>query len=176
MKASLIVLLFSVISLPSLMAQDYSGLEKIKFKPKEVSRTYENKALECANYLINTPDDNDDIQRSYATLFLWNWMKATPDYGFDFENAIMKLIDRKSTLGGVYLATLVKYCLENKEKAKNPANLNLGSAEIFLNYCKNPGNTVKITKKIKTAAWPCSISAAVRSISPCSNSGTVCSK
>lgn len=151
MKSILLTALLCFFGFTSIMAQDYSGLEKIELKTKEDCRANDNKALECAKFLLSTPDVEENLQCSFAILFLLRWMEATPDFGFTYERQVMDLFDKKSLLGGVYSAAIVKYSLENREKAKDAESVKLHSAEMFLNYCKNPDNKVKINKKMKKA-------------------------
>lgn len=54
-------------------AQDFSSLQNIEIKTKEECRSYDSKALECANYILSTPNGSD-MNRLYASSFIIKWM------------------------------------------------------------------------------------------------------
>jgi hypothetical protein len=150
MKTNLILVSLIIFSVTGITySQDYSNLKDIELKDKTDYPKAEDKVLECANYILSTPMDNNNINRIYAIQFLLRWMGGTPDYTFNIDETIGKITKSEPTLLGVYLACMSKFVLENKDKSNNNDEVNFNSIVMLLNYCDNPSNKVKIKGELK---------------------------
>ena len=129
-------------------AQDFNALQKVELKAKEDYKPFEPKALECSNYLLSTPND-DNMNRLIAAKAIINWMSGTPDYTFDIDDSIAKLSEKDNMILVLYMAALTKYVLENPSNAKDAKLVKLNSYKILLNYCENKDNKVKQSKELK---------------------------
>lgn len=54
-------------------------------------------------------------------------------------------------LGTLYMASLAKAAVSNQFKDKSSEAMSTNARKIFLNYCSNPENNVKLNKAIKKA-------------------------
>jgi len=149
MRLSFVILL-TFISL-GLKSQDFSTLGTIQLKDKEDYAKAEEKVLECCDYILKTPLEKDNLNLLYANQFLIKWMSGTPDFGFDLDATTVNLTKSNSMLMGVYMACMAKYSLEHKETANNKNEVKLNSVGLFLNYCENPQNGIKIKGELKKA-------------------------
>lgn len=147
MRAFIFSILFCFICISS-FSQDYSELNNVEITTKEQCRSYDSKAQECANYILNNPV-KDNINVLYASSFLLKWMSSTPDYNFDLGSWNTKLSNKKDYLLGVYCAGLAKFCMENKDKATDNNAVKLGAYTLLAEYCSKEGNIENPTKEMK---------------------------
>jgi len=148
---SLIISLLVLGLVNSLFAQDYSKLDKTVLKEKTDYVENENLVIECSNYLLNSPLDDlkNDLNHVKALLFIMRWMEGTPDYMFDIDDTVGKATKSNPSLLGVYLASMSKYVLENKDKSGDAKEVKYNSFLIFIKYCEDPKNNVRKNKEIK---------------------------
>ncbi len=149
-KFSVIALLF-VGFFSSATAQDLDNVDKIELKQAADYQQNESVALECAQYILSKPVDknNSDIKHLKAMQFLIRWMDGTPDYSFSIDASINKATESNPPLLVKYLASMVKYVLENKSDKDNAPAIKYNSFLLFLTYCEGPANQVNINKEIK---------------------------
>lgn len=143
------LLVFFATNFLLLTAQDYSGFADIKFKNAEECRNYNPKALETSNYILSTPVNASVENRRNAFTFILNWMSSTADFTFQLDAKVAEMGKKEELLLGVYLASLTKFALENKEKAKDEKELKLGAMHLFATYCADEANKVTLTKQLK---------------------------
>ena len=124
---------------------DYS---QVKLDKPDDYRTANTFALTAANTLLSTPIDQDKTGRVSCQKFLLKWMSGTPDYGFSFGNS-GKILNNNADLMTIYMASMIKFSLENKAESKNQEKIKIESWKTFLAYCDTPANNVNLTKKIK---------------------------
>ena len=133
------------------VAQDYSNLEKLQLNSKADYEKAEGQALECSNYLLNSPVKMvlKDLNHLYALQFLMKWMGGTPDYTFDIDKTITEITKSKSDLLGIYMAAMTKYVLENKDSSHDADAIKYNAFMTFITYCENENNNVKQNKQLK---------------------------
>ncbi|MEO7766897.1 MAG: hypothetical protein ABIS01_05700 [Ferruginibacter sp.] len=145
---SIIVVLLALISKGG-FAQAPPNFDIIKLERTSDYKAADPFALQTANYLLLTPFKNDNPDRIKSLQFIFKWMRGTPDYSFPLDESIRKLLKDNNDLIGLYLAALVKYCLENKETSKNAKVARLNGMTLLLNYCENKDNNIRPTKSLK---------------------------
>ncbi|MEP7232990.1 MAG: hypothetical protein ABI691_22210 [Ginsengibacter sp.] len=131
-----------------LYAQIGPDYNQIKLDKPDDYRAANTFALTAANTLLSSPIDKNKIDRLSCQKFLLKWMSGTPDYGFSFGNS-GKILNNNPDLMTIYLASMVKFCLENKVESKDQEKIKMGSWKTLLAYCDIPGNDVNLTKKLK---------------------------
>lgn len=132
-------------------AQDYSKLDKIVLKDKSDYAKHEKLILECSDFLLSSSIDkfeNEGPQRQ-AMRFIIRWMEGTPDFTFGLDETISKVSKSNSNLLGLYMASMCKFALENKEKAVDEKEMKFQSYLFLIKYCENPAMNVKHNKPIK---------------------------
>lgn len=152
MKTRILIINLLIIGFTtSLFAQDYSNLEKVTLKDKSDYLENENLVKECSNYLLNSPIiliDND-LNHLKAMQFVIRWMEGTPDYSFGLDDAIVKAAKSNSSLLGIYMASMLKYVLENKDKSGDANEVKYNSFLTFIKYCEDSSKKVNQSKEIK---------------------------
>jgi len=142
-----LVILFAVLCQFS-YAQFVPDYDQIKLQHPTDYKQSEKFALNAANYLLTTPYEKENAIRNRTLQFLLKWMNGTPDYGFTMEGVSGKIIKGNNDLMALYMASMVKYSLDNKSSADlNLVRLN--AIKILLAYCENPANNIKMTKGLK---------------------------
>jgi hypothetical protein len=150
MKIKLILTFLTIFSLSYISySQDYSNLKDIVLKDKTDYPIVEDKILECSKYILNTPMDDKNLNRLNALQFLMRWMDGTPDFTFNIDETIGKIIKSNQLLLGVHLACMTKFVLENRDKAKDEKEVKYNSIVMLLNYCELPGNNVNLNRELK---------------------------
>lgn len=145
---SLLTLLLSI-SLGSCFGQSLPNFDEIKLDQGSDYKSAEASVLQATNYILSTPYDKDDANRLKSLQFVLKWMSGTPDFSFALDDAIAKIIKGNDDLLGVYMACMTKYCLENKDSAKDAKLVKLNSVKLLLAYCENENNKMKMTKQLK---------------------------
>jgi hypothetical protein len=130
-------------------AQDYSMLKEIELKEKEDFGKVEGKILECSKYVLTTPMDDENTNRSNALQFMFRWMDGTPDYTFTLDETVGKIAQTSDALLGVYMACMCRYVLENKDKAKDEKDVKYNSVLMLIDYSKDPNNKVDISGELE---------------------------
>ena len=76
-------------------------------------------------------------------------MTNSPDYSFNLEAEGGKACKNNTDLLRVYIAALTKSAMDNKAFAHDAKKMKLESFKIFVAYCKNPANNVKMNSDLK---------------------------
>ena len=144
-----ILFIVLLISVSTLIGQNFKQIANYEFKTPESYKTEESKVLMCANYLFDNPADKYEINRLTSIQYIIKWMTGTPEYTFELGDKATELTKGNSDLLGLYMAAMTKAVIENKgEKLSNDEIYNQ-SEEILINYCANSDNKMKPSKKIK---------------------------
>ena len=131
----------------NLSAQDFSKLNEIKLTDSLSCSLAQKKVIECCDYLLANPC-SENIPSLNVMKFLIDWMGATPNYSFSFEDNVYKALKSDMSLTGRYYASLTKTAIEDNYKA-NCLDLQMKAITVLLDYCEQPTNNVKITNKIQ---------------------------
>lgn len=144
------ILILAVVLLANIsFSQNFKKLVNYEFKTEESYTTEMDKVLECANYLFENPNDENELNRLIATQYIMNWMNGTPDYTFEIGDDAMSLTKGKQELLGLYLAAMTKVVLDNPEEELSNKEIHNQSQEILVKYCYDENNNIKPSKKIK---------------------------
>jgi hypothetical protein len=130
-------------------SQNLPKFDEIKLDQPSDYQTAEPAASQSANYILSTPFEKDDLNRLKSLQFIIKWMSGTPDYSFTLDNITSKITKGNDDLPGIYMACIVKYCLENKSSAKDQKLVKLNSVKLLLAYCNNADNKITLTKQLK---------------------------
>ncbi|HZF65165.1 MAG TPA: hypothetical protein VEZ55_11795, partial [Chitinophagaceae bacterium] len=106
----------------------------------------------AAQLLLSTPMDKESLARLNAGQFLIRWMTGTPTYTFSIDAVATKISKGNKDLMLVYLAAMVKYCLDNPLESKNDNKVKFNTVQRVLDYCKEQGVNLKGELKKLNAA------------------------
>ena len=149
-KHFLITLGLSLILFSS-YAQDWDALSDLSFKDAQDCRNYDDEALIATNFILNAPLEvnSSDMDHVNAWLFMFKWMITTADYHFMLDDTYSKMMKPNENLVGVVLASMVRTVMENNDKNLSEWDIKLLYVNLFLDYCTNPANGVKLKKDLK---------------------------
>lgn len=133
----------------SSFSQALPNYDEVKLELGPDYKVAEPTVTKAVNYLLSTPLEKNDINRLKSLQFLIKWMTGTPDYSFNLDASITKIIKGNDDLLGVYMACMTKYCLENPASAKDANAVKLNAVKLLLAYCENPDYKVKMPKPLK---------------------------
>lgn len=125
--------------------------QAIEFKTQDDYRASEDKILECANFILNVPAKASDPARQSALSAVSKWMSGTPDYQFIIDESIGKIMEKNEAVLSIYMAAMTKYVLENRDKKPTPDELEYQAFDQLLEYSKDAGNNVPMSKELKKA-------------------------
>lgn len=130
-------------------AQSNFDFSAVKLETETDYKNAEPAIIKASNYILSTPFDGEDMQRTQAIQLILVWMEGTNDYAFDFD--FMDKLDNEIPQTTTFLASLAKYALENKDlyAEGNKSVIYNGVFETFLSYCENPKNNIKQGRKLK---------------------------
>ena len=116
-------------------AQPQPDYTSIRLEAKEDYTAETDKAaLQAAARILSTPASDKDITRLGAAQFLIRWMTGTPTYTFTLDDRAGKFA--KDDLLIVYMAGIVKYCLEHPLESKNEKQVQLNAMKSLLGHCQ----------------------------------------
>ncbi len=128
---------------------EFEQLQNIDLKNEIDCRLAEPQILICADYILSTPIDEKNIQRVYAITAVKKWMEKTPNYIFNVDKNVAKILDRKGNVLSVFAASMVKFSIENPEKGNNKEEVAAFAWKTTLNYAADKSNKVELTKDLK---------------------------
>lgn len=129
-----------------LNAQHFSSYNKLDLETEEDFVEHQDKALKCANYLLEYSPEEKSLNIENAGLFLLNWMVGAP-YSFELWAWGGDIAKKQNELIITYFACLVKAGLEHDLFEGIDAQLK--AAEIMYDYLKNPDIEVKRKGAVK---------------------------
>ena len=106
----------------------------------------------AANYILSKPFKATSSNRQASLKFMMKWMDGTPDYTFTIDQVALKISKGNNDMLGIYLAAMVKYCLEHPKSAKNTKKVRLNAVKMVIDYCQNTDNNMEMTKELKKYA------------------------
>lgn len=127
-------------------AQHFSSYNKLDLETEEDYLEHQDKALTCADYLLDHSPEEKSLNIEHAGLFLLNWMVGSP-YSFELWEWGGTLAKKQSELIITYFACILKAGLEHDLFEGIDAQLK--AAEIMYDYLKNPKFDVKRKGPVK---------------------------
>lgn len=145
-------LMFFLLLIPFVSySQNPEEWQALEFNNKEDYKANESKILECANFILNVPAEASDPARQSALTALSKWMSGTPDYNFVIDDSIGKLMEKNEAVLSIYMASMARYVLENKDKSPTAKEIELNAFKSLLEYSEDLNNKVPQSKELKKA-------------------------
>ena len=151
-KITVIVLLF--LCSHSGFSQTMPDFSLIKLDRPADYKKAEPFALQTAVFLLMSPYKNSetDTERGKCIEFLAKWMSGTNDYSFSITATASKIAKNDVAILEMYITSMVKYAIENKEAAKDAKVLKLNAVTVLINYCEDRDHNIKMNKPVKKLA------------------------
>jgi hypothetical protein len=150
MKKVIFLLLITCCS--NAFAQNVLDYDMVKLEKPADCKAADPIVKQAANYILSTPFDNNNTNRTKSLSFVIKWLNITPDFSFPLDNIASKIMKDDNDLMGIYIAAMAKYCLENKAAAQDKKLVKLNALTYILDYCSNEKNNLKMTKPLKKLA------------------------
>lgn len=142
MKTIIITLSAIVLSLVC-NAQDFKVPENYKLEKADDYAKYEKDVLDCIDWIINTPINEEPGTRKKANAFIMAWISGSPDVTIELNADILTFIESAPELVMIFMAGWTKYAVES-DNYKDLVNGNLAGLEAVINfYVKNKSQISK---------------------------------
>ncbi len=136
-------ILVVLISLTRVWAQEFSVPEKSVLSKPEDYEKYEPIVLQCINWLLVIPINEQPDKRMDANTFIMKWLSGTPKITIDVRPEIVTFMEMNPDLLMVFMCGWTKYALESKD-FENALSGNLKGVESVMEYYqKNKDNLIK---------------------------------
>jgi len=139
-----LLFLFAFVSIGTwLTAQDFEVPKRYKLEKAEDYKKYEPKVLECINWILNTPINEDKKKRQDANAFLMKWLEGSPSVTIEVNVEIVSFMDSSPDLLMIFFAGWTRHVLEGGEKDDMLAG-NMAGLEAVMNFYEK--NRKKMSK------------------------------
>ena len=112
-------------------------------------RLMEPQILLCAGYILSTPVNAADKNRTYAINAVKRWMLETPDYSYNIEKNVAKILDKEGNVMSVFVTAMTQFSIENPDKGNDSQAVSWYAWNTVLDYVSTPANNIKLTGEIK---------------------------
>jgi len=130
-------------------SQTLPQVEYIKLEKAQDFKNAEPYVLQTVRFLYMTAVNKDNKDRQTGFDFILKWMSGTPSYSFTMTEVDSKISKGNADIVGMYVAGMIRYALENKEKASDTRSMKLEAVRYLLDYSYIPSNNLRPTKQLK---------------------------
>jgi len=136
MKKISITLILITISF-GLYSQDFQVPKNYKFETVDDYAPYEKDVTNCANWLMETPLNEQAEKRKEANAFLLQWLSGSPDVHIEIKAEIVTFMSTSPDLLMIFLGGWAIYSLESKDFDNKVAGNLAGIESVIEFYTKN---------------------------------------
>jgi hypothetical protein len=142
MKRTTLTMIYTIIAF-SLFAQDYQVPQNLKLNKAEDYAQYEQDVINCVNWLMKTPVQEQANKRKEANAFLMKWLTGSPNVQIEIKEKIVTFMKSSPDLLMVFMGGWAKYSLESRD-FKNKVFGNLAGIDAIIEfYTKNKSKMPK---------------------------------
>lgn len=113
MKTIVSALIFLTISL-GLFGQDFNVPKDYKLVKAEDYAPHEQEIINCVDWLIKTPLNEQPEKRKEANAFLLKWLTGSPNVSLEIKQEIVTFMGTSPDLLMIFMGGWAKYSLESK--------------------------------------------------------------
>lgn len=155
MKYIILVLLLTTTSL-NLFSQDFEVPQNYVLDKAEDYAPYEDDIVNCIDWLMKTPINEQEAKRQEAEAFLLLWMTGSPNVSIELKLEIISFIETTPDLLMTFMGGWTKYSLETKDFSNKVEGSKAGIESVIEFYTnnrdvlakdKNVENYIKMKKK-----------------------------
>jgi hypothetical protein len=141
MKTIRLTLILTIFSF-GVFAQDFEVPKNYKLENEKDYDTYEADVVNCVDWLIKTPVNEQGDKRKEANAFLLKWVSGSSKVHIEIKQEIVTFMDSGELLM-VFMGSWTKYSLESKD-FNNKINGTMTGVESVIDfYIKNKGQISK---------------------------------
>ncbi len=134
MKKITFTLILTTISL-GLFSQDFEVPKDYKLVKVEDYAPYEQDVINCVDWLMITPLNENAAKRKEANAFLLKWLTGSPNVHLDIKSEIVTFMSTSPDLLMIFMGGWAKYSLETKD-FNNKVEGSLAGIESVIEFYK----------------------------------------
>ncbi len=143
MKKISITLILTVLSI-TLFAQNFEIPANYNLEKPEDYAKYENDVVNCIDWLMEAPVNEQAAKRKEANAFLLKWLSGSPDVHIEINPQIVTFMESEPELLMIFMSGWAKYSIENKDPKNKVAGNMAGIEAVIKYYTKNKAYLKKI--------------------------------
>ncbi len=124
-------------------------------------KNYHITVIECANWLENTPLDEEAEKREKAVKFLNDWLDGSPQVNITLNDKIMIFSEKNPILTEAFKGGWARLVIKDPERTNDPLGCNLAGIISAMNVYQLRGrkkdkemeNLLKLMKKNELSGW-----------------------
>ncbi|MFT5723230.1 MAG: hypothetical protein ACI9JN_000339 [Bacteroidia bacterium] len=136
MKTTIITLLISLFTCQA-KAQDFEVPKDYVLESAADYEKYEDAVLDCVDWLMETPANDDLVKRKAANRFLLAWVTGSPNITITLSADVLPYLKTSPGMLLVYFGGWVKHALEEKDYDNAIAGSLAGTEWVLDFYTKN---------------------------------------
>lgn len=136
MKKILLAFIFTVLSL-SLFSQTFEVPNNYKLKEKGDYAEYEKDIIDCIDWLMLTPQNEQAGKRKSASAFLIKWVTGSPKIQMEIHPQIVNFISTSPELLLPFIGGWTKFSIQSMDYANKSAGNLAGIESVIDFYQKN---------------------------------------
>jgi len=137
MKALKMTLILTLISI-GVLAQTFEVPENYKLENSIDYDTYENDVINCVDWLMKTPLNEQIEKRKEANAFLFKWISGSTKVHIEVKQEIVTFMDAPELLM-IFIGTWAKHSIESKDFNNRIDGTMTGVESVIDFYTKNKG-------------------------------------
>ncbi len=150
-----------IIASTSTFAQEFTVPDIDDFKSEADYAKYEKEVIACANWLENTPLNQDRDKRAKANAFMIKWISGSPTVSIGIDEMVTKLADKNEQLLVLFMSGWTRYALENNYSKDNKRGyleglksvVNVYKKGVDIKKDKDVEKFVELSDKGELEAW-----------------------
>jgi hypothetical protein len=142
MRKTLLTLVLVAIS-TGIFAQDFEVPKNLKLDKPDDYALYEKDVLNCINWLMSTPINEQAEKRKEANAFFIMWLTGTPNVQVDINSKIVNFMKSSPDLLIIFMVGWTKYSIETQDSKDKVAGNLAGIEAVIEFYSKNKANMKK---------------------------------
>ncbi len=147
MKTIIFTLFFATISF-GLFSQDFEVPKNYKLIKAEDYAPYEQDVVKCFDWLMKTPNNEQNVKRKETNAFLLKWLTGSPNVHLDIKQEIVTFMGTSPDLLMIFMGGWAKYSLETKN-FENKVEGSKAGIEAVIEFYNNNRNTLPKDKNVE---------------------------
>ncbi len=121
----------------NLFSQSFEVPENYEFKTADDYAPYEQEVINCVNWMLSTPMDEQGEKGKSASAFLLKWLVGSPDVIINVNGKIVNFSKNAPELTLIFMGGWAKYSLESRKFDDEEGGNLAGIESVITFYNKN---------------------------------------
>ncbi|KAB1064884.1 hypothetical protein [Salibacter halophilus] len=145
---SLLLTLLTTCFISISFAQSFEVPENYKLEKGEDYERYEDEIIDCIDWLMSTPPNEETEKRDRASKFYLEWIAGTPDVTIELNLDVAPFAEKSPELLVIYMGGWTKKALNSDEPVSIVDGSEAGLLAVIEYYQKNE-NIIDKNRKVK---------------------------